>query len=643
MEKCYLSIFNSKVSNNHHRHPNHYRLQNPHHHHYRYNRHHHYNSNQRKPINNHNYNRNIKSNKNKINRKSQRINNSRCRPRYMDHLYCHNVSLSGKASVTSGGVGGASENDSKTEVGRNSPKTIENHYYRQQYQQQQQQPQHHQHQQQQQQQRQQNNQQQILTTVIKENKQLKTMIIFHLDLIQEQNNQLLAKDKILLAQIDELERLTSRNSYLENHVRELQRQLQQQIKRSGEISSLPPPPLAKIQCKITTNSYASVTNVAASTVFTSSTNTNYSIAGSTSGITSTVSSATVQGCLVSQSTNYTNLSNVSNSFSLLHTGNSSCSPLSSGGGESFSEVVVTNQKPNIIGECNGKLIRKIILQRVGAPIKNLTVLNATRNEKLDEDQTSLKSNNTDDTEVYQSQEVEEDDEEEEDDNDVVGDGNEEGDIEEDEEEEEYSYNEEVDIEENENDERINDDQIYQIDEEHTESSICTDPNNSIDNKQSKMVMKDALSLKSVTVPSSSVLGIDDKRNTGQEEDTGNSTEDSNEILAVRSKRLKLRQAMKIFLNNIHQHDTIKSSESSINDCFVSTSNNDIGSIINDAREEDVYQLLNSKSPVGILPSRGKQMPLVNWQTSELQTDESAASGESSLDNTTQSVSTSSNI
>ncbi|XP_013111957.1 protein male-specific lethal-1 [Stomoxys calcitrans] len=78
--------------------------------------------------------------------------------------------------------------------------------------------------------------------LLKENKQLKGMLILHLDLIQEQSDQLMA--------------LRARNAALENSVQELQRQLQKQIKRSGEISTLPPPPLAKIQCKtssVTTN------------------------------------------------------------------------------------------------------------------------------------------------------------------------------------------------------------------------------------------------------------------------------------------------------------------------------------------------------------------------------------------------------
>ncbi|XP_073820751.1 male-specific lethal 1 [Musca autumnalis] len=68
--------------------------------------------------------------------------------------------------------------------------------------------------------------------LLKENKQLKGMLILHLDLIQEQSDQLMA--------------LRARNNALENTIQELQKQLQQQ-KRSGEMSTLPLPPLAKIQ------------------------------------------------------------------------------------------------------------------------------------------------------------------------------------------------------------------------------------------------------------------------------------------------------------------------------------------------------------------------------------------------------------
>lgn len=68
--------------------------------------------------------------------------------------------------------------------------------------------------------------------LLKENKQLKGMLILHLDLIQEQSDQLMA--------------LRARNNALENTIQELQKQLQQQ-KRAGEMSTLPLPPLAKIQ------------------------------------------------------------------------------------------------------------------------------------------------------------------------------------------------------------------------------------------------------------------------------------------------------------------------------------------------------------------------------------------------------------
>ncbi|XP_061398228.1 protein male-specific lethal-1 [Musca vetustissima] len=68
--------------------------------------------------------------------------------------------------------------------------------------------------------------------LLKENKQLKGMLILHLDLIQEQSDQLMA--------------LRARNNALENTIQELQKQLQQQ-KRSAEMPTLPLPPLAKIQ------------------------------------------------------------------------------------------------------------------------------------------------------------------------------------------------------------------------------------------------------------------------------------------------------------------------------------------------------------------------------------------------------------
>lgn len=126
--------------------------------------------------------------------------------------------------------------------------------------------------------------------LIKENKQLRAMLILHLDLIQAQSDQLQVKDKQLAAQNEEIDGLRSKNQQLETQVQELQKQLQRHIKRTANS----PPPLAKIQRKAEPMLASRVSPVTAATV-------------------------------------------------------------AAPGGQ------------NIIGECNGKLISKIILHRVSLP------------------------------------------------------------------------------------------------------------------------------------------------------------------------------------------------------------------------------------------------------------------------------------
>ncbi|XP_037960236.1 protein male-specific lethal-1 [Teleopsis dalmanni] len=88
-----------------------------------------------------------------------------------------------------------------------------------------------------------------ILALFKENKQLKSMLILHLDLIQEQTDQLMAKDKQIESQNEELIALREKCTGFEAQVQDLQTQLQRQLKRNagGEVSSIPPPPLAKIQ------------------------------------------------------------------------------------------------------------------------------------------------------------------------------------------------------------------------------------------------------------------------------------------------------------------------------------------------------------------------------------------------------------
>lgn len=170
---------------------------------------------------------------------------------------------------------------------------------------------------------------QDVMAILKENKQLKAMLILHLDLIQEQSDQLMAKDKVLNSLRDEAENLRSKNGQLEAQVQELQKQLQRQIKRvglAGEVSTLPPPPLAKIQCKIESN---------ADLVTRSFINDEFKSEKEENDIKKEIT-------IKSAKKNY----KIQESLSVLE-------KPSSGNGNN-----------NIIGECNGKLISKIILHRV---------------------------------------------------------------------------------------------------------------------------------------------------------------------------------------------------------------------------------------------------------------------------------------
>lgn len=98
--------------------------------------------------------------------------------------------------------------------------------------------------------------------LIKENKQLRAMLILHLDLIQAQSDQLQVKDKQLAAQNEEIDGLRSKNIQLETQVQELQKQLQRHIKRTANS----PPPLAKIQRKAEPMLTSRVSPVTAATV-----------------------------------------------------------------------------------------------------------------------------------------------------------------------------------------------------------------------------------------------------------------------------------------------------------------------------------------------------------------------------------------
>uniref|UniRef100_A0A0A1WKM6 Protein male-specific lethal-1 n=1 Tax=Zeugodacus cucurbitae TaxID=28588 RepID=A0A0A1WKM6_ZEUCU len=165
--------------------------------------------------------------------------------KYMDHVYCHPTESKNyiRASNNAGGGGGAA--------------SVANTDY---------------------------------LALIKENKQLRAMLILHLDLIQAQSDQLQVKDKQLATQNEEIDGLRSKNQQLETQVQELQKQLQRHIKRTANS----PPPLAKIQRKAEPMLASRVSPVTAATV-------------------------------------------------------------AAPGGQ------------NIIGECNGKLISKIILHRVSMP------------------------------------------------------------------------------------------------------------------------------------------------------------------------------------------------------------------------------------------------------------------------------------
>ncbi|KAL9925236.1 protein male-specific lethal-1 isoform X1 [Glossina fuscipes] len=381
---------------------------------------------------------------NKCNKTPNNINNNNnTNSKYMDHMYCHTNQNKGYNNVAVGNANG----------GAGSPNAD-------------------------------------VLALLKENKQLKAMLILHLDLIQEQSDQLIAKDKLLVTQTEEIERLSARNNSLESQTQELQQQLQRQIKRSGELSTLPPPPLAKIQCKSNAASLA-VTN--------------------------------------------------NSTVTLLQTINNSAVNATTG-----------VQQPNIIGECNGKLISKIILQRVSTPAKRLQSLRSPQSQTTD----------------TENDEIEEEDEED--------------DMEEEEEEEEENPdNDEIMDDENNDDEdncRNGENLFFEIERDQ-------------DTNESKT--------------NTPAIEIEDF------EDTGNSTEDSNEVLAVQSKRLRLRQAAKLCL-------TIpRGAKPSVSMAFTNKRQATYKALTSNAKIQSV-----SATPPA--PSRGKQMPLMRWHAPDFHTDESAS-------------------
>lgn len=382
-------------------------------------------------------------------------NNNTANSKYMDHVYCHTNQTKhsyNSISTTAGNVGGGGA--------AASPNAD-------------------------------------VLALLKENKQLKAMLILHLDLIQEQSDQLMAKEKILITRNEELEALRTRNNSLESHVKELQKQLQQQIKRSGEISTLPPPPLAKIQCNTTTACLSPVT-------------------GNCAKIISTTRTA----------------------------------------------------KSNIIGECNGKLISKIVLHRVNmAPGRG-------ENNQSPQSQT---------TDTENDEEGDEDGDDVEDDEvggGCDGEGDDDG-IEEEDENDQNTHQENQDQDED--------------DTEHPEMEReCEDIENSQDS-------------------------VDDKTNTQQViddlYDTGNTTEDSNEVLAVQSKRLRLRQAAKKSLA------IPRGAKPSISPA--STTTNDGQTAFKAVTVSSSLSTISvSKQPP--TPSRGKQMTIMRWHAPDYNTDESVS-------------------
>ncbi|XP_065357213.1 uncharacterized protein msl-1 [Calliphora vicina] len=336
--------------------------------------------------------------------------------------------------------------------------------------------------------------------LLKENKQLKAMLILHLDLIQEQSDQLMAKEKLLIARNEEIETVRTRNSVLENQVKELQKQLQQQIKRSGEVSTLPPPPLAKIQCK-----------------------TNPSIAMATLG------------------------SVTANCAKILTTSS-------------------TGKSANIIGECNGKLISKIVLQRVNM---------AAGRGKHNQSPQSQTSDTENDEEADEEGEDEEHDEGEEE---IDGDGVDE------------CLEDEEDLDES-NQEEIQEDDTEQLVEEG-EIEEVEHSQDSVDDKSNTQA-----------------VAIDDLY------DTGNTTEDSNEVLAVQSKRLRLRQAAKQSLA------IPRGAKPSVSPASTTTNDGQTAfKAVTSSSSSSTLQL--SKQPP--TPSRGKQMTIMRWHAPDYNTDESVS-------------------
>lgn len=329
--------------------------------------------------------------------------------KYLDHVYCHTTHAksvySNNMTTAGGGSGGSNPNTPNADV----------------------------------------------LALLKENKQLKGMLILHLDLIQEQSDQLMA--------------LRARNTALENTILELQNQLQKQIKRSGEVSTLPPPPLAKIQCKST--------NVANVPAFNQSANTNNTTSPNSQGVS------------------------------------------------------------NIIGVCNGKIINKIVLQRVSSG--------------RGKQRTQSPQSQTTDTE---------------------------------DEDDEHEQYDEVDVEE-----VIEDDEDVVIhgleDEEIEEDHEVVDKSQSDNSNAQPHIIDDLY-------------------------DTGNSTEDSNEVLAVQSKRLRMKQAAKQSLAALP-----RGAKPSVSPA--STTTND---------GQTTFKAVTTANTSHLSVSRGKQMTIMRWHAPDYHTDES---------------------
>ncbi|KAM7350988.1 male-specific lethal 1 [Cochliomyia hominivorax] len=401
-------------------------------------------------------------------------NNNTTNSKYMDHVYCHTNQTKNSYNIVTtpgsigGGAGGAAA----------SPNAD-------------------------------------VLALLKENKQLKAMLILHLDLIQEQSDQLMAKEKILIARTEELETLRTRNVALENQVKELQKQLQQQIKRSGEVSTLPPPPLAKIQCKTqqTTVPMAPLATVTAN-----------------------------------------------------------CAKIISTTG---------NAKSNIIGECNGKLISKIVLQRV-----NMTSGRGKHNQSPQSQTTDTENDEDGDEEGEEDEEHDEGEEEEEEADGEAEDGDEDG-IDDEEEIEDESHQEENRVNDGEDGEHGDEDDEEEGDNEEVEH--CQDSQD--DKSHTQPVANDDLY------------------------DTGNTTEDSNEVLAVQSKRLRLRQAAKQSLA------IPRGAKPSVSPASTTTNDGQTAfKAVTTSSSSNTTHI--SKQPP--TPSRGKQMTIMRWHAPDYNTDESVS-------------------